>query len=71
MISQSRDLKNRNWSWEILIFFLVLNIALEVLMGPPGREDKKAVEGGSLDFGEERLKGRFEKPTAEQGEVTM
>lgn len=45
--------------------------AVQVLMGPPGREDKKAVEGGSLEFGEERLEGWFGKPAAERGEAMM
>lgn len=34
-------------------------VAFKVLMGPLGRENKKATEGGSLRFGEERLEGWF------------
>lgn len=45
--------------------------AVKVLMGPPGREDKEALEGGSLEFGEERVEGWFGKPDAERGEVMM
>lgn len=41
-------------------------VALEVLTDPSGRENNMAVEGGSLEFGEEMSEGWFGQPTAER-----
>lgn len=47
------------------------HVVVKVLMGPPKREDKEAVEAEGLEFGEERSKGWFGKPAAERGGVMM
>ena len=44
------------------------HVAFKVLMGPLGRENKKATEGESLEFGEERLERWLEGSQRQQGE---